>query len=267
MKVMPQSVTQRIVTRKGTRIEIIDAGGFLLDGGSMFGRIPRVMWEKWFPADDKNRILMATNTLRVETDAETYLVDCGMGTAYDEKTRRILGIENQGPYVIKGGIDHLICTHLHFDHIGGVHNLDIQGDIIVSQKEWTDAWIKDPLTQGSYRGKDLEIIKKKVSLVDGQTDLTPAIRLIPTPGHTRGHMGVLIDDEVFFAGDLVPTSSHVHLPCIMAYDLFPVEVMRTKEDILGQAAENNWLIVFEHDPYRATGRVQREGDSFVLSEI
>lgn len=109
-----------IKTSKDTLVEVINCGNFLLDGGSMFGRVPRTMWEKWFPPDERNRILMATNVLRICKNGATYLVDTGLGTSYGKKDRANLGLGENHTNPVEEPADHLICTHLHFDHVGGI---------------------------------------------------------------------------------------------------------------------------------------------------
>lgn len=243
-------------TKKGTRIEVINLGNFLLDGGTMFGRIPKVMWEKWFPSDRRNRILMATNVIRIfHNDGKVYQVDAGLGSLYTDKERDILGIGESKPE--RKSVDDLILTHLHFDHCGGISDLHVRRKVVVSKKEWEDAHEVTVLTKGSYRQKDLELMEKKLILVEPHVEISPGIEIIPTPGHTRGHTSVLVDNEVFFAGDLIPTYAHVHLPCIMAYDLYPLEVLKVKQDILKRARAKGWKVIFEHDPYEP---VKEAGD-------
>ncbi len=235
-------------TKKGTRVEIINLGNFLLDGGTMFGRIPRVMWERWFPPDNKNRITMATNIMRIyHGDGRTYQVDAGLGSLYTDKERKILGITEYRSR--RDTVDYLILTHLHFDHCGGISDLDVEEKVIVSRQEWSDAHNVTLLTRGSYRQRDLELMEKKLMLIDAPVEISPGIEIIPTPGHTKGHLSALVDDDIFFAGDLIPTYAHVHLPCIMAYDLYPLELLDVKQDMLEQAKKRAWRVIFEHDPY------------------
>lgn len=253
-----------IETSKGTTVEVINCGNFLLDGGSMFGRIPKVMWEKWFPADEKNRIIMATNVLRIFKAGRVFLVDAGLGLHYDAKDRSILGIDIEQPHPIKEPVSCLICTHLHFDHIGGIQDLEVQSEVLVSRIEWEDAHLDSPLTSGSYRKIDLDLIKERLSIIDPPFSITDGIQILPTPGHTKGHVSVLIDDEVFYAGDLIPTSAHVHLPCIMAYDLNPLEIIETKHRILTEAHKRRWKVIYEHDPYRPVSSIGIKNNKFIV---
>jgi len=252
-----------LITKKGTRVEIINCGNFYLDGGSMFGRVPKTMWEKWFPADDKNRILMATNVVRITKGPMVCLIDAGIGRNHAEKNWSILGTRPENIRVIREPADFLICTHLHFDHIGGIHDLDIRSDVIVARKEWEDAKRKDsPLTRGSYRNIDIEAIEPSVRIVDPPYTPFEGIEIISTPGHTRGHTSIVIDGEILYAGDLIPTASHVHLPCIMSYDLYPLQVLETKKTVLDTACRKEMKIIFEHDPDKAWGNVVFSNNRF-----
>lgn len=244
---------QAWVTQRGTLVEIVPTGTFLLDGGTMFGRIPKNLWQKWFRADDQNRILMAAHALKITTKGHSVLIDAGLGTHYAAKEAAILGLKT-GPDVI-GPIDDLILTHLHYDHCGGILDLDLKGAALVARQEWEDAHTHDPLTKGSYRTEDLKAIGKHLHLIDAPHTWLDHIAIIPTPGHTRGHVSVIVDDEVFFPGDLIPTAAHCHLPCIMAYDLYPMDLIQTKQKLLHQAQTRGWMTVFEHDPYLPVGQI------------
>ncbi len=247
-------------TRRGTSIEIIDTGTFLLDGGTMFGRIPKNLWEKWFPADNQNRILMAAHALKVTADGRNVLIDAGMGTRYDDREAALLGLA-PGNAAFEP-VDDLILTHLHFDHAGGIQDLDLTGTAVVSRLEWEDAHQDDPLTRGSYRPDDLAAIARRLTLIDPPCAWGDHIEILATPGHTRGHVSIVVDDEIFFPGDLIPTAAHCHLPCIMAYDLFPLEIVKVKRDLLDQAQSRGWLTVFEHDPYVPVGRISTANKTF-----
>ena len=244
-------MTIKFNTRKGKLVEVVNLGNFLVDGGTMFGRIPKVMWEKWFPSDERNRILMATNILRIYLgNGMVCQIDAGLGSLYTDKEMDILGIDRQAqnPESQRRAIDYLILTHLHSDHCGGISDLEVKEGVIVSRQEWEDTHEVTPLTRKSYRQRDLEQIKKKLVLIEPPMLIAPGIEIIPTPGHTKGHVSVLVDNEIFFAGDLIPTYAHVHLPCIMAYDLYPTEIVKVKQKMLNRARAEAWTIIFEHDP-------------------
>lgn len=251
-----------ITTRRGTLIEVMNLGNFQLDGGTMFGRVPRVMWEKWFPPDTLNRITMATNVMRLVKEGLVYVIDAGLGTRYPPREWEILGTGPHEISVITEGVDRVVFTHLHWDHCGAIGEMTVRGEVFVSRAEWEDAHGVNPLSKGSYRALDLDAMADRVRLVEGPCEIAPGLEIIPTPGHTQGHMSVLVDDEVFYPGDLIPTASHVHLPCIMAYDLLPLTVLETKKNVLERAVARDWTLVFEHDPYRPVARVAHDSGRF-----
>jgi len=228
----------------------------------MFGRVPKTMWEQWFPPDEKNRIVMATNILRVQTGGKIILVDAGLGSRYTEKDWEILGTGVENVRLIKEPVDCLICTHLHFDHCGGIQDMTVRSEVIISRAEWEDALGENPLSKGSYRKSDLDLLGRNLHLVDPPCVVADGIQVLATPGHTRGHMSVLIDDEVFYPGDLIPTAAHVHLPCIMSYDLYPLTILETKQKILNEACRKGWRLVYEHDPYRPISCIGISADKF-----
>lgn len=133
-----------ITTRRGTAIEVINCGNFLLDGGTMFGRVPKVMWEKWFPTDGKNRITMATNVLRIVKDGRTYVVETGLGSLYTANDWEIMGTSLDRVRLLTDPVDCLICTHLHWDHCGGIQDMEVRSEVIVSRMEWEDARGENP---------------------------------------------------------------------------------------------------------------------------
>ncbi len=195
-----------LATERDTRIEIINSGNFLLDGGSMFGRIPKNLWQKKFTPDENNNITLATNILKIMRKDATILVDAGLGTRYTEKERSLLGFDGQLPDTFPGGVDILIATHLHYDHIGGIHDLDVRQAVLVSEQEWQDAQSDDPISRGSYRRIDLEAVARRLQLITPPFEVLPGIEIIATPGHTAGHVAVLIDNEILYPGDLIRTS-------------------------------------------------------------
>jgi glyoxylase-like metal-dependent hydrolase (beta-lactamase superfamily II) len=226
----------------------------------MFGRIPKNLWQKWFPADDQNRILMAAHALKITSNGHSVLIDAGLGTRYEGKEADILGLSHKGAAL--GPVDDLILTHLHFDHAGGIQDLNLRGTAVVARRDWEAAHQEDPLTKGSYRASDLAVIARHLTLIDPPCAWGEHIEVLPSPGHTRGHVSIVVDDEIFFPGDLIPTAAHCHLPCIMAYDLSPQEIIMVKREFLGRAQSRGWLTVFEHDPYVPVGRISMINEKF-----
>jgi len=252
------------------RIQTVDDGRILLDGGAMFGVVPRVLWEKSNPPDESNRITLGLNCLLVEGEGYRALIDTGVGSKGDERFASMYGLEESGglPGALASmglsvdDITHVINTHLHFDHCGGNTRRGEGGKpeptfprarYVVQKKEWELATDASERSQASYLLENYLPVKEagQLDLVEGETEILPGLRLLPTPGHTLGHQSVLVEAEdgpVFYAADLIPTSSHLPLPWIMAYDLHPVDTLETKRRILDRARDEQWRFYFEHEP-------------------
>ena len=264
------------------------AGRFLLDGGAMFGVVPRVLWEKSDPADENNRISMAMRTLYIETDGRKIIVDSGAGTKLNDKMLKNYGIEcDEFSEVLKGeGIDpeeitDHISTHLHFDHAGGLTYYDSDGEIqltfpnavhYIQKAQWEAGINPNEKDRASFFTENFVPVDSKgeLSLLTGETEITGGVTVIPTGGHTPGHQVVLVEtgeDTLLYCGDLIPLASHVNLPYIMAYDHFPLKTLEEKKRILGRAADEDWILFFEHDPRIPAARIKRnEKGRFEITE-
>jgi glyoxylase-like metal-dependent hydrolase (beta-lactamase superfamily II) len=260
------------------RIHALDAGLQRLDGGAMFGVVPKPLWERRIPADDRNRIPLALRCLLIEAPDALVLVDTGIGNKEDERFRSIFGVENEGdPTRLEDAIraagftpddiDLVVLTHLHFDHVGGATRLMPDGTLapafprarhIVQRGEFEFAALPNERVRASYLARNLETLTEAGcwSFVEGESDVTRGVRVIPTPGHTPHHQSVLIQsdgDAAFYLADLCPTAAHLPLPWIMGYDLEPLVTLETKRTLWQQAVNEEWLLIFEHDPVRAWG--------------
>lgn len=259
-------------------------GFFYLDGGAMFGVVPKVLWEKKVPADSLNRICLATNSLLVRSPEATVLVETGLGTKLPSKFYDHYAIELKPGLkgalreigVLPEDVDFVINTHLHFDHCGS--NTEVEEEKVVpafpraryfvQQGEWEAALNPNERDRASYLAENFLPLAERVVLVKGDVEIIPGVRIVLTPGHTAHHQSVVISDAgkaVFFAGDLIPTAAHVGLPYIMSYDLYPVDTLNTKRKWLELAAEEGWLIAYVHDPKHFFSRVKKEKDKFVVS--
>src|SRR3990167_4177695 len=244
-------------------------GTFKLDGGAMFGIVPKVLWEKKETPDEKNRITCGLNPLLIRTGNRNILVDTGIGDKWDKKHYEIYGI-NKNKNLAKSlselnispsDIDIVINTHLHFDHAGGNTVISEGGKIIpafpkakyfIQRGEWDDALNAGERTRGSYlRENFLPLMEhKRVEFLYDDETVEEGIRVMKTPGHNRHHQSVLIESEggkAFYLADLVPTISHLPITWGMGYDLFPEESIEMKKKILNQALAKKWLLIFEHD--------------------
>ncbi len=264
-------------------------GYFRLDGGAMFGVVPRVIWEKTNPPDERNRIYLALGVLLVQAHGENILVDTGIGSKGDRKFRDIYGVDRSpsleislaGLGLAPENITRVINTHFHFDHAGGNTRRTPGGEIVpafprasyyIQRQEWEAAIHPNERTRGSYLMENYEVLEKRGMLffLEGETALLDGIRVIETPGHTEHHQSVILSSEgkrAIFLGDLIPTVSHLPYPFIMGYDLFPLTTLRTKKRILQQAFEEEWLLIFQHDPRMRMGYLREERNGFILEEV
>jgi glyoxylase-like metal-dependent hydrolase (beta-lactamase superfamily II) len=272
-------------------VHAIQAGGQMLDGGAMFGVVPKVLWERRIPADARNRIPMGMRCLLIEHDVGLILLDTGAGNKETEKFYDIYGIENSGGgerTALEAGIraaGHrpedvalVINSHLHFDHGGGNTYRDADGSVhlslpnaryVVQRGEYDFATHTNERTAASYFPHNFVPVYEagRLDLVDGEREIVPGITVIPTPGHVPFHQGILIEsggERAFFLADLVPTAAHLPLPWIMGYDVEPLVTLETKRWLLERALKEQWLVVFEHDATNAWGRVGHDGTSYKL---
>jgi glyoxylase-like metal-dependent hydrolase (beta-lactamase superfamily II) len=264
-------------------------GFFGLDGGAMFGVVPKVLWEKHHPPDSKNRIRLALGTLLVKAHGYNILVDTGIGNKGDAKFSEIYSVDRTPTldeslmkhHLTSRDINMVINTHLHLDHAGGNTRLDNQTRIVpafpnakyyIQRKEWESAIHPNERTKGSYRLEDFMILEEKglVAFTEGDTQILGGVTALLTPGHTGYHQSALIESEekkALFLGDLIPTPSHLPYPYIMGYDLFPLTTLETKKKILGRAYEERWLLIFQHDPKIRMGYLKEAKNQFILEEV
>lgn len=274
--------TARRFTLGGLTCWTLEGAMQWLDGGAMFGVVPKPLWERRIQPDVRNRIPLAMRCLLVEHPDGLVLVDTAVGNKDDAKFRDIYGIANPGdpgPTALEDAvraaghqpadIRWVLNTHLHFDHAGGntVRNaagetvLAFPGATYVVQKgEFEFAASANERVRASYIGANFRPVAEagKFRFVEGEVEILPGIRLLPTPGHIPFHQSVVVSSQgesAIFLGDLVPTSAHLPAPWIMGYDLEPLVTLKTKKRVLGQAAREGWVLVFEHDPEVARGRI------------
>jgi glyoxylase-like metal-dependent hydrolase (beta-lactamase superfamily II) len=247
-------------------------GNFRLDGGSMFGVVPRPLWRKLCPPDEKNRILLSTRSLVLRTDERLILIDTGNGTKWNEKLRGIFCIEEPpSPLPFKAEeVTDLILTHLHFDHAGGVTFID-QDDSLkltypnathyLQRTNFENAKNPSPREKASYLLENVAPLENSnLKLIDGTIELFPGITVHPADGHTVGQQCIEIADEdkmLFFATDLVPTSHHLPVPYNMGYDICASRLLEEKERFLQMVLERGGIVVFEHDPEVPAAKIEK----------
>jgi glyoxylase-like metal-dependent hydrolase (beta-lactamase superfamily II) len=269
------------------RCHALEAGTQRLDGGAMFGVVPKPLWERRIPADARNRIPLALRCLLVEHDDGLVLIDTGIGNKEDAKFNDIYGVDNAG----QGGRTRLedalaelghapadvrwvIDTHLHFDHCGGNTYRNEGGEVrptfpqaryVVQRGELEFARHPNERTAASYFAPNFEPVS--FTLVDGVAEPLAGIHCLPTPGHVPYHQSILVEsagERLCFLADLVPTVAHLPLPWIMGYDVEPLVTLETKRRVYARAEAEGWRLMFEHDPATVAGRLGRVGKGFGL---
>jgi len=266
-------------------LHLISDGTFRLDGGAMFGIVPKALWSKRYPCDEQNRITLATNTLLIRTGTKNILVDGGIGTKWSPKEREIYGIDQSAANIHRSlaavglrssDIDIVIATHLHFDHVGHCTEPDPSGKVVPTfpnaryyarKDEWEFALAANERTRGSYRQENFVPLLEtgRLELVDGKEhgadrEIVPGVRTVWAGGHTPSFQMVVVErggKTACFPGDLIPTSRHVDPAWIMGYDTQPMETLAQKKALLPRAVEERWLLVFEHDPVLGWGNLRK----------
>ena len=264
------------------RLSVIRECTFKLDGGAMFGVVPKTLWNKLSPADEANRILLSCNLLLIETPDRRVLVETGMGDRWPQREAEryelkplvnhdavlaALGLTNED-------VDCVVISHLHFDHAGGAVRL-VEGRLLptfpqakyyVQRGEWELAHKANARAKGSYRYADFDPLQEHgvLELIDGDAEIVPGVWAKITGGHTSHHQVITFESQgqkgVYFA-DILPTRSHVNPPWVMGYDHFPLDSCDVKSRWLADAARENWLVVFDHEPGVPWGQVELTADS------
>ncbi|HKW56588.1 MAG TPA: MBL fold metallo-hydrolase [Candidatus Acidoferrum sp.] len=266
----------------------IHGGIFWLDGGSMFGIVPKTLWEKKVTADDRNRIPLAANALLVRAGGKTMLVETGNGTKWDAKLRGIYGFADGDPYMdslAKLGvrpeeIDIVINTHLHFDHAGG-NTRSAAGKIVptfpnakyvVQRAELDHAMRPNERDRASYYAHDFMAVTEagQWQLVEGDAEIVPGVSVVHMPGHNLSVQGVQIrggGKTLMMVADLVPTRHHLPLPWIIAYDLYPLTQLETKRKWIREIVEGGWIIALGHDPEFPAGTLHEKDGKVTFEPV
>ncbi len=250
-----------------------------LDGGAMFGIVPKPLWEKQAPADGRNRITLAMRPLIVR-GARTMIIDAGLGAKDSAKFHDIYGVDRTRSLEVtmaEAGIapedvDIVLATHLHFDHAGGFTYRDAGGKVrptfpraqyIVRRGEWEDATHTHPRNRASYLADNFVPLAEAgvLQLVDDDATIMPGVKVRRTGGHTMHHQMVFIESKkktAAYVADLIPTTAHLPDPWIMGFDLYPMDTLAAKQRFLKEALEQEMLVFFEHDPVVAAGYIREQ---------
>jgi glyoxylase-like metal-dependent hydrolase (beta-lactamase superfamily II) len=257
-------------------ISVYNHGYFRLDGGAMFGTVPRTIWSKLAPPDEENRILLAARSLVIREGERVFMIDAGMGDRWTEKLRRIYDI--QLPVEAEGGLDpesvtDIILTHLHFDHARGIfrarpgteNEVDLRfpnARVYLQAANYENAKSPNARERASYIAEDVKLLERtRLVLTSGSQELYPGIWVHGTNGHTRGHQWIEVKGDglsLAFPADMVPTSRHLPLPYLMGYDISAETLLQEKDGLLDQAVAERWILVFGHDPDVPAGWITRD---------
>ncbi|MFN3821722.1 MAG: MBL fold metallo-hydrolase [bacterium] len=270
-------------------ITTLECGNFRLDGGAMFGVVPRVLWEKFHPPDDQNRIEMALRLLLIRWENRIILVDTGLGSERTEKFRQIYAFEGDDDYLLKAllkigikpeEVTDVILTHLHFDHCGGsTHRKNTDPSpffpnarYYIQERQLHHARSRNDRDKASYFSEDFEplIQNRQAEIYSGPFSLISGVDVLVFQGHTPGMQCLKLHYDgktLFYAADLIPLHSHCSLPWIMAYDLYPLTTLEEKRALLTQAYEDKWFLIFEHDPFYSVGKVELLAKGFAFQPI
>ncbi|PLK43359.1 MBL fold metallo-hydrolase [Emticicia sp. TH156] len=273
------------------QIHVIDAGHFKLDGGAMFGVVPKTLWSRQIPADEHNLCSWMMRCLLVNTGTQLILIDSGMGDKQDAKWQSYYFRHGDGDLIQsikKAGyspteVTDVLCTHLHFDHCGGAVKWNSSKDRLVltfpNARYWTHSahwdWaIKpNPREKATFLTENILPMQQtgalcftdKVENAFGQS-----IELLYANGHTEKMIMPKIkqgSNTYLFIADTIPSHAHVHVPYVMGYDIRPLEIMSEKEQLLKQVVDNNWTVIFDHDPVHDAAHIQLTEKGYRVAEL
>jgi glyoxylase-like metal-dependent hydrolase (beta-lactamase superfamily II) len=266
-------------------LHLLSDGRIKLDGGAMFGLVPKVLWQEHIKADGRNRVRLGLNCLLICSTGGNILVDTGAGKKLDDHDRDIFGLGNS--HLVAGlrelglaprDINYVVLTHLHFDHSGGCTKRNKKGQVVptfpeatylVQRAAWEAAMNPNERGRASYHRDDFQVLveREQMQFLDGDKELMSGIWLKVTNGHTHGHQAVLLNQagsKVAFLGDIVPTHYHLNLPYITAFDQFPEETLERKRVMLTAAEREGWLLLFYHGGEHRAGYLERRDGRLCL---
>ena len=261
-------------------LQTISGGTFWIDGGSMFGVVPRTVWTRYISVDAQDRIQQRTSCVLVRTGRENVLIDTGYGSKLTEKEQRNFSTEPGEPLAAglaavglsATDINVVVLSHLHFDHAGGATKFDSDQRIIpafpnatyvVQRREWATATAEYPELRAAYHLPNFVPLKEagQLRLIDGNAEIVPGLRAWVTGGHTEAHQAIVIESGgagAIYLGDVCPTFRHLPTLWCIAYDLELLKLRRIKPEVLGTVADRGWWALCDHDPDHAAAKLRRD---------
>ena len=260
-----------------TSINIVSDGTYLIDGGSIFGQIPKTQWELQVKPDRRNRIRLSLNCMVIQAPGVNILVDTGAGSKRTDTFKEMYGLNGnkllknlRGLGLTAKDIDVVILTQLQFDHCGGSTKLDRTGNAVptfpkakyvVQSACWDQAKTPNERYEESFYSDDFLPLEEKgmLTLLEGDSEVIPGVTLKVANGPSRGHQMVLVErgsEKIAFVGDLIPTPYHLPLPCIPALDEVPNNTLAQKRELLEMVISGGWLVIFGHGNEHRAGYVQ-----------
>lgn len=268
------------------QVDLFSDGTFRQDGGLIFGAVPKVVWQRRLAADERNRIPLPMNCLLIRDGTQVVLLETGAGDKLDPKWVEIWGIERRTGVqreladrgVAPGDVTLVLNTHLHFDHAGGNTVRAGDGSVVpafpraryaIQRVEWEDALHPHERSRASYFADDFAPLERVAELLDGDAELLPGLRVIRVKGHTRATQYLLLEQEgrtLLFSCDFMMSRHHLPLAWIPALDLYPMDTLETKRELLPRAAAEEWLVAFTHDAPRF-GHIRARDGAYVFEEL
>ena len=273
------------------KVFALETGDFRLDGGAMMGSVPKVLWEKTNPSDSLNRIDLALRCLLLDDGENCILIETGMGSKISDDFKNIFAIKQKENPIQSAlnrfnykqeDISHVILTHLHFDHSGGILDINKEGELVpafpnatyfISEANWTSGMNPSPRDSASYLDYNYSLLESlgNLKLVQDNSMILDGISTISVNGHTVGQQLVKVedaDDVLIFCSDLIPLKSHIRLPWIMGYDLNAALTLKEKTNFLNQAADEGWWLWFYHDPNTVALQIEKSTKYYdIVKEI